>query len=475
MHGAENWKRRKRKGGKGKEEKEEEEEEEKEEDEEEDEEDEEEDKEDEEDEEEEEDEAKRREEGRGGGGSLSKISSEETLSKLRLKLNQNKAKSTKHAGRPADYDTRIYPDRCRLASEASSKFSESDLNSRCSSSNSRGNSSQLLAQSLQMNGFGGSTTFSCALPVADQFFPLRFLTARRIARLWTNWKPGMSVGGPTGGSVWSTRSTGHRGQLDTVNSFIPEAFQSSVSWPLEIQWKKTALGFQVWCLTIINKRTHFFADGKKRDNNLHQHFPRTRWAQVLGQINDARGPMWELLRFWGDETIQGHCFFFFFWEVCFFVGAGTFLRTTRPTRFAWRGASTYCTDAIAWCSMMQWFISTETHQMIQVTFLNIVVFVHMEVVSCCASCFDTVGVGDIPGFNHIQSSVSNSQLQSLWKKTTRINHQPWSWQISRLPWPVSAVQESEPNCRADLQTTVQRQVQFLTFCLNGQPLELAKC
>ena len=38
----------------------------------------------------------------GGGGSLSKISSEETLSKLRLKLNQNKAKSTKHAGRPAD-------------------------------------------------------------------------------------------------------------------------------------------------------------------------------------------------------------------------------------------------------------------------------------------------------------------------------------------------------------------------------------
>ena len=42
-------------------------------------------------------------EGRGGGGgSLSKISSEETLSKLRLKLNQNKAKSTKHAGRPAD-------------------------------------------------------------------------------------------------------------------------------------------------------------------------------------------------------------------------------------------------------------------------------------------------------------------------------------------------------------------------------------
>ena len=82
--------------GEGKEEKEEEEEEEKEEDEEEDEE---EDKEDEEDEEEEEDEAKRREE---GGGSLSKISSEETLSKLRLKLNQNKAKSTKHAGRPAD-------------------------------------------------------------------------------------------------------------------------------------------------------------------------------------------------------------------------------------------------------------------------------------------------------------------------------------------------------------------------------------
>ena len=40
--------------------------------------------------------------GGGGGGSLSKISSEETLSKLRLKLNQNKAKSTKHAGRPAD-------------------------------------------------------------------------------------------------------------------------------------------------------------------------------------------------------------------------------------------------------------------------------------------------------------------------------------------------------------------------------------
>ena len=101
-------------GGEGKEEKEEEEEEEKEEDEEEDEEEEEEDKEDEEDEEdeqeeedekdeeEEEDEAKRREEGREGGGSLSKISSEETLSKLRLKLNQNKAKSTKHAGRPAD-------------------------------------------------------------------------------------------------------------------------------------------------------------------------------------------------------------------------------------------------------------------------------------------------------------------------------------------------------------------------------------
>ena len=89
-------------GGEGKEEKEEEEEEEKEEDEEEDEEDEEEDKEDEEDEQEEEDEAKRREEGRGGG-SLSKISSEETLSKLRLKLNQNKAKSTKHAGRPADF------------------------------------------------------------------------------------------------------------------------------------------------------------------------------------------------------------------------------------------------------------------------------------------------------------------------------------------------------------------------------------
>ena len=80
-------------GGEGKEEKEEEEEEEKEEDEEEDE---------EEDKEDEEDEAKRREEGRGGG-SLSKISSEETLSKLRLKLNQNKAKSTKHAGRPADY------------------------------------------------------------------------------------------------------------------------------------------------------------------------------------------------------------------------------------------------------------------------------------------------------------------------------------------------------------------------------------
>ena len=39
-----------------------------------------------------------------GGGSLSKISSEETLSKLRLKLNQNKAKSTKHAGRPADWN-----------------------------------------------------------------------------------------------------------------------------------------------------------------------------------------------------------------------------------------------------------------------------------------------------------------------------------------------------------------------------------
>ena len=88
-------------GGEGEEEKEEEEEEEKEEDEEEDEEDEEEDKEDEEDEEEEEDEAKRRGE---GGGSLSKISLEETLSKLRLKLNQNKAKSTKHAGRPADLD-----------------------------------------------------------------------------------------------------------------------------------------------------------------------------------------------------------------------------------------------------------------------------------------------------------------------------------------------------------------------------------
>ena len=61
--------------------------------------------EDEKDEEEEEDEAKRREE--GGGGSLSKISSEETLSKLRLKLNQNKAKSTKHAGRPADLHTRV--------------------------------------------------------------------------------------------------------------------------------------------------------------------------------------------------------------------------------------------------------------------------------------------------------------------------------------------------------------------------------
>ena len=100
-------------GGEGKEEEEEEEEEEKEEDEEEDEEEEEEDKEDEEDEEdeqeeedekdeeEEEDEAKRKEEGRGGG-SLSKISLEEILSKLRLKLNQNKAKSTKHAGRPAD-------------------------------------------------------------------------------------------------------------------------------------------------------------------------------------------------------------------------------------------------------------------------------------------------------------------------------------------------------------------------------------
>ena len=95
-------------GGEGKEEKEEEEEEEKEEDEEEDEEEDKEDKEDEEDEEdepEEEDEAKRREEGRGrGGGSLSKISSEETLSKLRLKLNQNKAKSTKHAGKPADFN-----------------------------------------------------------------------------------------------------------------------------------------------------------------------------------------------------------------------------------------------------------------------------------------------------------------------------------------------------------------------------------
>ena len=75
-------------GNEGGEGKEEEEEEEKEEDEEEDEEDE----EDEKDEEEEEDEA-----------SLSKISSEETLSKLRLKLNQNKAKSTKHAGRLADY------------------------------------------------------------------------------------------------------------------------------------------------------------------------------------------------------------------------------------------------------------------------------------------------------------------------------------------------------------------------------------
>ena len=89
-------------GGEGKEEKEEEEEEEKEEDEEEDEEEDKEDEEDEEDEQEEEDEAKRREEGRGGG-SLSKISSEETLSKLRLKLNQNKAKSTKHAGRPAEF------------------------------------------------------------------------------------------------------------------------------------------------------------------------------------------------------------------------------------------------------------------------------------------------------------------------------------------------------------------------------------
>ena len=86
-------------GGEGKEEKEEEEEEEKEEDEEEDEEEdkedeedeqEEEDEKDEEEEEEEEDEAKRREEG-GGGGSLSKISSEEALSKLRLKLNQDKA------------------------------------------------------------------------------------------------------------------------------------------------------------------------------------------------------------------------------------------------------------------------------------------------------------------------------------------------------------------------------------------------
>ena len=96
-------------GGEGKEEKEEEEEEEKEEDEEEDEEEDKEDEEDEEDEQEEEDEAKRREEGRGGGGgSLSKISSEETLSKLRLKLNQNKAKSTKHAGRPADF-TVEYP------------------------------------------------------------------------------------------------------------------------------------------------------------------------------------------------------------------------------------------------------------------------------------------------------------------------------------------------------------------------------
>ena len=89
----------KEEGGEGKEEKEEEEEEEKEQDEEED----------EKDEEEEEDEAKRRGEGRGegeggGGGILSKISSEETLSKLRLKLNQNKAKSTKHAGRPADFN-----------------------------------------------------------------------------------------------------------------------------------------------------------------------------------------------------------------------------------------------------------------------------------------------------------------------------------------------------------------------------------
>ena len=86
-------------GGEGKEEKEEEEEEEKEEDEEEDEEDEEEDKEDEEDEQEEEDEkdeeeggrGRSEEEGGGEGGSLSKISSEEILSKLRLKLNQDKA------------------------------------------------------------------------------------------------------------------------------------------------------------------------------------------------------------------------------------------------------------------------------------------------------------------------------------------------------------------------------------------------
>ena len=102
------------------EEKEEEEEEEKEEDEEEDKEDEEdkeedkEDKEDEEDEENEEDEAKRREEGRGEGGGefienfIRGISSEEILSKLRLKLNQNKTKSTKHAGRPADLTSKSF-------------------------------------------------------------------------------------------------------------------------------------------------------------------------------------------------------------------------------------------------------------------------------------------------------------------------------------------------------------------------------
>ena len=86
------WCKKIGRGGEGKEEKEEEEEEEKEEDEEEDEE---EDKEDEQEEEDEKDERGRSEEEGGGGGrgggSLSKISSEETLSKLRLKLNQDKA------------------------------------------------------------------------------------------------------------------------------------------------------------------------------------------------------------------------------------------------------------------------------------------------------------------------------------------------------------------------------------------------